>query len=81
MTKWRIFKPNKKDFKSESDYSNYRNTARCGICHKMLGIGDEFDLRPIQTVERRKGSWNSIAVIVHRKCVEDNTNMCQKSTN
>lgn len=51
-------------------YAEYMEHTRCGVCHQKLQIGDEFDLRPIQTVEERGDSpFTSQAVIVHRKCV------------
>ena len=69
MTEWKTFNPNRKDFLSRDRYDDYRRTCKCGVCHNRLEIGDEFDLRPIQSNEEA-GGLSVVAVIVHKKCVE-----------
>ena len=74
MTVWRTFNIEVKDFRTKKEYEAYRLLCVCGLCHERLENGDEFDLRAIQTKEEMKkfndSSYNSRAVIVHRKCVE-----------
>ncbi len=67
--KWNVFKPNKNGFGSEKKYRDYRKMCTCALCKEQLKIGDEFDLRPVQTAEEA-GGLSVKAVIVHRKCVE-----------
>ena len=66
--KWRKFNPNIKDFVSKERYEEYRENCKCGVWHKRLEIGDEFDLRPVQSNEEA-GGLSVIATIVHKKCV------------
>jgi len=74
MTEWRKFQIKESDFSGKKEYDNYRENTRCGICHKKIQIGEEFDLRTIQTKEEMKkfndSEYTSMAVIVHKKCVE-----------
>lgn len=67
--KWRRFEPKPEMFRSIEEYEDYREHVRCAICHKKLEIGEEFDIRPVQTSEEA-GSFTVKAVIVHRKCIE-----------
>jgi len=73
MTEWRKFQIKESDFSGKKEYVNYRENTRCGICHKKIQIGEEFDLRTIQTKEEMKkfndSEYTSMAVIVHKKCV------------
>lgn len=68
--KWNVFRPDKSRFKSEKDFCDYRNMCTCALCKRELKTGDEFDLRPVQTVEEA-GGLTVKSVIVHRKCVEE----------
>lgn len=74
MTKWNVFSQTEKDFESKENYDNYMKATRCAICHKSLKVGEEFDMRAIQTIEETRkfndSDFTSLAVIVHRKCVE-----------
>lgn len=70
---WNIFNPKKEQFKSEKQYEEYREHCRCALCHEKLEIGDEFDLRPVQTPEQA-GGLTVQAVIVHRKCLDEEDN-------
>lgn len=71
---WRTFKASISDFKTKKDYDEYRELSRCAICHEKLEVGEEFDLRSVDTIEEREkfngSKFNSLAVIVHRKCLE-----------
>ncbi len=64
---WRKFNPKIEHFSSKERYDNYRENCKCGICHEKLEIGDEFDLRPIQTF-KESGSYIVQAIIVHKRC-------------
>lgn len=70
MTEWKIFNPDEKAFNSKESYEEYRVNCKCGVCHKRLEVGDEFDLRPIQTNEQA-GGLTVQAVVVHKKCVDE----------
>ena len=69
MTEWKKFNPDIKGFESKERYEKYRETCKCGVCHKRLEIGDEFDLQPVQSTDEA-GGLTVIAVIVHRKCIK-----------
>ncbi len=74
MSKWKIFQIKESQFSSKEAYDEYRESTKCGICHKRIEIGEEFDLRTIQLNEEMKefndSKFTSLAVIIHRKCVE-----------
>lgn len=74
MSEWRKFRVKESDFPSKKRYDNYRELTRCAICHKKIEIGEEFDLRSIQSKEEMKNfndsGYTSLAVIVHKECVE-----------
>ncbi len=67
---WRKFSLKGAKFSNEKAKANYIEHCRCGICHEKLKEGDEWSLRPVNTPEEMGDSHNSIAIIVHRKCVE-----------
>lgn len=73
-TSWRTFSVTRKDFKTKEDFNDYLKIAKCGVCHNQLLLGDEFDIRPIQTLEETRkfndSDYTSLAIIVHRKCIE-----------
>lgn len=62
---WGIFNPKEENFITKENYNKFRERARCALCHKKLDVGDEYDLRPIDTQGR-----TALAVVVHRKCIE-----------
>ena len=70
MIEWKTFNPKETDFDKKADYIKHRNSCRCGICHKKLEPGDKFDLRAVQYDNEVKDG-NLIAVIVHKKCLEE----------
>lgn len=71
MKTWKIFNPKRELFDTQENYLKYRENVRCGVCHEKLKNGDKFDLRSIQTKDEMEGNI-SLAVVVHRKCVEKN---------
>jgi len=75
MSEWRKLEmPGLKDFNSKKDFEEYKENLRCGICHKKLKNGDEYDLRSVQTQEEMQkynnSKYTSMAVLVHKECVE-----------
>lgn len=72
INNWKTFKTEEKHFKSKVDYEEYMEHTRCAICHKKLKIGEKFDLRPIQSPEQA-GGLTVQAVIVHKGCIDENT--------
>ena len=70
MAEWKLFNPDEKSFNNKKDYEEYRENTRCGVCHKKLEIGDEWDFRPIQTTEQA-GGLTVQAIIIHKECVDD----------
>lgn len=69
MTEWRIFKtPTLERFKGDKKRrEKYLEGVRCGVCHKKLQDGDEWDFRAITN----NPGFTQQAVIVHRKCVNE----------
>jgi hypothetical protein len=63
----KIFNTTVDHFDNQEDYEVYMERCRYAVCHEKLQIGEEFDLKPIQTPEET-GSLTVQAVIVHKKC-------------